>query len=207
MKKYVFFFALLFLLLGCKKGTGTFTVTGTIYDDSFECPLANANVELYGISIGNNQVSMVASGITDNTGKYQFSFPRTRTEKYVFKVTKNDYFTLEEDIYYSTLSLKTDNVRNYTTTAKSWVEIRLNNTNPSPVDHLQFIRQLGKSGCNECCSAGIQHFYGAQNTSLFCVNDGNKAYSIEYAVFGTANTGILQVNTTAFDTTILYLNY
>jgi len=207
MKRIILYTTLFLLALGCEKGAGTFTVTGTIYDDSFESPLANAKIELYGVSVGNNQISMVASGITDNAGKYQLSFPRTRTEKYVLKVIKNGYFTLEEDIYYSSLTLKDDNVRNYTTTAKSWVEIRINNTNPAGSDHLQFIRQLGKANCSECCGSGLQHYYGAQNTSLFCINDGNKPYSIEYAVFGTSNTGVLQVNTTAFDTTVLYLTY
>jgi|LauGreDrversion4_2_1035121.scaffolds.fasta_scaffold26921_4 hypothetical protein len=195
------------LLLGCNKGAGTFTLEGVITDASFNQPLTGATVELYGISSGNNQYALVASAVTGEDGKYAFTFDRTRTEKYTLYVKKNQYFEQELEVYYSQLKLKETNIRNVTTTAKSWVEIKIFNNNAANNDHLQFIRQQGKNGCSECCFSGITHLYGFQDTSIFCINDGNSLYSIEYAVFGTSNTGILGVTTTPFDTTVLNLTY
>jgi hypothetical protein len=150
---------------------------------------------------------MIASAVTGADGKYSFTFDRTRTEKYTLYVKKNLYFEQEEEVYYSQLKLKETNIRNVSTTAKSWVEIKIFNNNAANNDHLQFIRQQGKIGCSECCFSGINHLYGFQDTSIFCINDGNSLYSIEYAVFGTSNTGILGVTTTPFDTTVLNLTY
>jgi len=204
----VFLFSIsIVLLFGCNKGAGTFILEGMITDVSFNQPLAGAAVELYGISGGNNQYTLVASTVTGEDGKYAFTFDRTRTEKYTLYVKKPLYFEQELEVYYSQLKLKETNIRNVSTTAKSWVEIKIFNNNAANNDHLQFIRQQGKSGCSECCFSGITHLYGFQNTSIFCINDGNSLYSIEYGVFGTSNTGIIGVTTTPFDTTVLNLTY
>lgn len=197
----------LLFLFGCNKGAGTFILEGVITDMSFNEPLSGATVELYGIGGNSNQYSMVASTVTGDDGKYAFTFDRTRTEKYTLLVKKPLYFEQELDVYYSQLKLKEINIRNVNITAQSWVEIRIFNNNATNNDHLQFIRQQGKSGCTACCSGDFTHLYGPQDTSIFCINDGNSLYSIEYAVFGTSNTGILGVNTTAFDTTVLNLTY
>jgi hypothetical protein len=197
----------LLLLFRCNKGAGTFTLEGVITDASFNQPLAGAEVSLYGIAAGNNQYAMIASAVTGADGKYSFTFDRTRTEKYTLYVKKNLYFEQEEEVYYSQLKLKETNIRNVSTTAKSWVEIKIFNNNAANNDHLQFLRQQGKTGCSECCFSGTNHLYGFQDTSIFCINDGNSLYSIEYAVFGTSNTGILGVTTTPFDTTVLNLTY
>ena len=201
------FSLVLLLLFGCNKGAGTFTLEGGITDASFNQPLAGAEVSLYGIAAGNNQYAMIASAVTGADGKYSFTFDRTRTEKYTLYVKKNLYFEQEEEVYYSQLKLKETNIRNVSTTAKSWVEIKIFNNNAANNDHLQFLRQQGKTGCSECCFSGTNHLYGFQDTSIFCINDGNSLYSIEYAVFGTSNTGILGVTTTPFDTTVLNLTY
>jgi 5-hydroxyisourate hydrolase-like protein (transthyretin family) len=204
----VFLFSIsIVLLFGCNKGAGTFILEGMITDVSFNQPLAGAAVELYGISGGNNQYALVASTVTGEDGRYSFTFDRTRTEKYTLYVKKPLYFEQELEVYYSQLKLKETNIRNVSTTAKSWVEIKIFNNNAANNDHLQFIRQQGKSGCSECCFSGITHLYGFQNTSIFCINDGNSLYSIEYGVFGTSNTGIIGVTTTPFDTTVLNLTY
>jgi hypothetical protein len=204
----VFLFSIsIVLLFGCNKGAGTFILEGMITDVSFNQPLVGAAVELYGISGGNNQYTLVASTETGEDGKYSFTFDRTRTEKYTLYVKKPLYFEQELEVYYSQLKLKETNIRNVSTTAQSWVEIRIFNNNAANNDHLQFIRQQGKNGCSECCFSGITHLYGFQNTSIFCINDGNSLYSIEYGVFGTSNTGIIGVTTTPFDTTVLNLTY
>ncbi|MEY2666765.1 MAG: hypothetical protein RLZZ384_936, partial [Pseudomonadota bacterium] len=44
-------------------------------------------------------------------------------EKYILRITKENYFPLEETIYFSSLSLNIDNIRDYSTTAKAWVKL------------------------------------------------------------------------------------
>jgi hypothetical protein len=207
--KFLRFVPLLLLvaLLGCKKTAGTFTLEGQLYDDSFNQPLSGATVELYSVYSGTNQLSLVGTYTTGIDGKFHFSFPRTRTEKYILKVTKALYFDQSLDIFYGDLSLDETNTVDVHSSAKSWIKLRIVNTNPSASDHMQFIRQLGKSNCDECCDGGIQHFYGPTDTTIYCINDGNFPYSIEYAVYNTSNTGILSEVTVPFDTTTLYLTY
>lgn len=201
------FSVLILLVFGCNKGPKSLVLEGVITDGSFGAPLSGATVTLYGISASTNQFSAIGTTTTDAQGAYRFEFDRTRTEKYTIKVSKNLYFDLENDLNNSELNLKGPTIRNYTTTAKSWVEIRMLNHNPSMNDHLQYIRQSGKMNCQECCTNDVQHFYGAVDTSIYCINDGNSPYRIEYAVYGTSNSGILEVVTAPFDTTTIYLGY
>ena len=121
-------------------------------------------------------------------------------EKYVLKIAKNNYFDLEKEIYFSELTTSEDNIRNYTTTAKSWVKLTFNNLNPLPTDHLTYIRQAGKYGCSECCSNDNQNIYGAYNGSVYCINDGNTLYSYQYIVVGASNSGVKSITTIPFDT-------
>ncbi|MFM1894690.1 MAG: hypothetical protein RIQ90_1856 [Bacteroidota bacterium] len=202
------FYALLFLFtLGCGKAPKTLLLEGVVTDNSFNVPLSGATVTLYGVSATTNQFSQIGTTTTDAQGYYRFEFERTRTEKYTVKITKPLYFDIENDINNSALNLKGATVRNYATTAKSWAEIRILNHNPSNTDHLQYLRQAGKLNCDECCTNEIKHFYGAADTSLYCINDGNSPYRIEYGVYGTNNSGILEVITAPFDTTTIYLGY
>ncbi|MFM7387840.1 MAG: hypothetical protein ACKO5L_06740, partial [Bacteroidota bacterium] len=101
---------LLVALLGCKKTAGTFQLEGQLYDDSFNQPLSGATVELYSVYSGTNQLSLVGTYTTGLDGKYQFSFPRTRTEKYILKINKTLYFDQSLDIFYSDLSLNETNL-------------------------------------------------------------------------------------------------
>lgn len=205
--KPIFFALTLLFALGCGKNPKQLILEGVITDGSFGTPLAGATVTLYGVSSSTNQFSAIGTTVTDAQGAYRFEFERTRTEKYTLKVNKALYFDLEEDINNSSFNLKGSTIRNYTTTAKAWVEIKMLNHNPSINDHMQYIRQAGKINCDACCSNDTQHFYGAVDTSVYCINDGNSPYRIEYAVYGTNNTGILEANTTPFDTTTIYLGY
>ena len=48
-------------------------------------------------------------------GKYEFTFPREQVERYIIEVQKEGYFSIIEDIYFSSLTLEQDNIRNYST--------------------------------------------------------------------------------------------
>lgn len=192
---------------GCKKGAGTFTIKGIITDETFNIGLSGATIELYKVPVASNNEILVDSKTIGNDGAYEFTFPREQIEKYIIRVNKNLYFPIESLVYYSSLNVGNDNIRNYGTSAKAWVEIRLINNSPSASDHLIYTKQQGLDGCSECCPITEQNFYGAIDTSIYCINKGNTTYSILYQVYGTNNTAIKEAVTIPFDTTQIYLAY
>jgi len=205
--RLVFACSLLFLIFSCKKGAGTFTIKGKITDETFNIGLSGAIIELYKVPVASNNEILVDSKTLTTDGTYSFTFQREQVEKYIIRVNKNLYFPIESFVYYSSLSVENDNIRNYGTKAKSWVELKFLNTSPSSSDHFRYIKQQGLAGCTECCPISEQDYYGALDTSIYCINQGNTIYSIYYWVIGTNNQGLLQANTTPFDTTQIYLSY
>ncbi len=195
------------LLISCSKKKAEFTIKGTVSDATFSNSLQGALVRLYQIPVGSTDEQLIGTYSTDAQGNYSFSFAREKMEKYLMKIEKNLYFSQEEIVYFSELSLEEDYIRNSSTTAMSWAKLTFVNDNPSPSDHLQFIKQNGKANCAECCPITYQDYYGALDTSIYCINDGNTNYSYLYWVLGTSNQGTQNVFTTAFDTVEVVLNY
>jgi hypothetical protein len=203
----MFLLFLIINLFGCKKGAGEFVIKGTITDVTFDTGLNGATIELYKVPVASNNEFLVESKTLGTDGSYSFTVPREKMEKYLIRVNKNLYFPIESSIYYSTLNVESDNIRNFSTNAKSWVELKFLNNNPVPNDHLRYIKQQGYSGCMECCPITEQDYYGAVDTSIYCVNPGNTVYSIYYWIIGSNNQGLLEATTTPFDTTQIYLPY
>ncbi len=191
----------------CKKGTANFTIKGTITDATFSQPLTGASVNLYEVPTGSNTETLVSSMTLGADGAYKFIFPRDKMDKYILRVDKANYFNLEETIYFSSLTIEKDNERDYSTTAKAWVRLRFVNQNPVSTDELDYVKQQGKISCAECCPTAYQYLYGAIDTAIYCINDGNTTYSYYYSVFGTSVQGIKSVTTTAFDTSEILLTY
>ncbi|MFN5845311.1 MAG: hypothetical protein ACK46O_06315 [Flavobacteriia bacterium] len=194
-------------LLSCKKKKVDFVLTGIVTESTFNGNLSGASVKLYQVPVGSVSEELLGSVIVDTDGKYSFTFPRDKMEKYILRISKSGYFDLLKTVYFSELSVSSENIRNYSTTAKSWVKLTFHNLNPLPSDHLTFIKQSGKEGCAECCPETEYSFYGTLDTSIYCINDGNTYYSYFYNVMGTTDQGINGVNTVAFDTTEIVLNY
>jgi len=204
---YSLYVILIFLLFACNKGAGEFSMSGTITDDTFHTSLVGAEIAIYKVPLASNSEQFIGSQLIGSDGKYHFSIPRERMEKYILRITKNLYFPIEKTIYFSELKLKEENVVDLVTWAQSWVELKFINQNPLSADHLQYIKQAGYASCAECCPITEQNFYGALDTSIYCVNKGNTIYSLLYWVLNTPNQGYLEANTTAFVTTQIYLSY
>lgn len=205
--KYWSAILLIVLFSACKKGKGDFTLKGVITDTTFSTPHTGAVVKLYQVPAGTTQEILIGTQTLGSDGSYSFTFPRDKMEKYMVKVTKTNYFSLNETVYFSELTLEEDNVVNFSTTAKSWAKLRFINSNPQPGDVLSYIKQEGKANCSECCTTSETIFYGALDTTIYCINDGNKVYSYFYNVSGTTNQGIKSATTVAFDTVEILLNY
>lgn len=195
-------------LTACKKGKANFVVRGTITDNTFSQSLSGATIKLYETPIGTSELNLIGTTSTDSDGTYSFEFQRNKVDKYTLVLTKTLYFDINSTINFSELTVSEDNIRNYSTTAKSWVKLHFVNASPYSVsDHLKFIKQNGKVSCPECCSSDEHHLYGIVDTSIYCINDGNTEYSYLYWVINTSNSGFRSVTTVAFDTTELLLTY
>ena len=205
--KLVLSIILLGVLLGCDKGAGEFIINGTVTDATFQTGHAGAEISLYKIPLASNNEQFVSSSILGADGKFQFKVPRERLEKYIIRVNKHLYFPIEKEIYFSELKLKEENTYALSTWAQSWVALNFVNQNPLSMDHFQYIKQAGYASCSECCPSTEQNFYGALDTTIYCINKGNTIYSLLYWVLNTPNQGYLEANTGAFDTTQIYLNY
>lgn len=208
MKKIVFLICILSVVISCKKGKADFVLKGIVTDNTFSTNHSGANVNLYQVPAGTSQQELIASSTIGVNGEYSFTFPRDKMDKFILKVTKSGYFDIESDVYFSELTIEEENIKNLSTTAKSWVKLTFLNTNPSPTDQLKYIKQEGKENCAECCTDTEQNYYGALDTSIYCINDGNTNYSYYYwTIQQSTNQGLKTAYTTAFDTTELILNY
>ena len=197
----------LFLVSSCNKGKADFTLKGTITDSTFSSGLSGANVNLYATAAGSLTAYQIATTTLDSEGNFDFTFPRDKVETYYIEIKKDNYFEIYEAIPFADLSVKDDNVRNYATTAKGWVKFHINNSGGQSSDVLEFIREEGKVNCAECCPGGYQYFYGAVDTTFYCVNDANNAYSGYYWVQGGGPSGPVWVLTTPFDTVNVDITY
>ncbi|MFN5634971.1 MAG: hypothetical protein ACK49D_09895 [Flavobacteriia bacterium] len=191
----------------CRKGKADFTLKGVLTDETFNTPHANAQVKLYSVPVATSQMILIGSSTTGPDGSYTFTFPRDKMEKYVLVVTKDNYFEINETIFFSSLSISEDNIRNCGTTAMSWARLIFLNQSPLASDKFRYIKQEGKVDCMECCPATQQEYYGALDTTIYCVNDGNTNYSYYYWVLGTNDQGLKSAFTPAFDTVDIVLNY
>ena len=202
-----FYLLLLICSLSCSKKTSKFTIIGSIRDSSLDEYLSNATVSIYKKIQGNSFETIIGTTSTNSQGHYCFTFDRDKSEKYILKISKDKYFSTEETILFTSLTIEGNNIRNYSTTAKSWVKLHFKNIDAKPEDQLRYMKQEGKVSCDECCPIDYQYIYGSADTSIYCINDGNTNFSYIYAVIGTLNQAIKSIKTIPFDTTEIYLEY
>lgn len=198
---------LTFLLLGlsialfsCKKGRADIVLKGNIYDSTFNTTLSGGTVHLYEIEAGGGQTNLLGSATIASDGSYSFTFPRNPVDKYILEIRKNGYFDQDIDISLKELTIEKDNIRNYSTTAKSWAGLHFTTSGSGSVF---YTRQQGKSGCADCCTSEQVVLTGPMDTIIYCPNDGNTTYSYTYTAGGL--TGLKEVTTVAFDTSFINL--
>lgn len=207
MERLIYFLGMMLITVACHKGTGEFAIKGVVTDETFQTSLEGAVVTLYKVPIGTSDEQFVKSLILDANGSYQFNVTREKMERYIIKVEKPNYFSIEKDLYYSQLSISQDNLCNLGTKAMSWAKIHFKNINPLPSDHFRYIKQEGLAACLSCCPSSTQNFYGPLDTTFYCINNGNTNYSLYYWEMNTSNNGLKSVLTNAFDTTLIEVIY
>lgn len=206
MKVAVALFIAIIGVSSCRKGKAEVTIKGVVSDTSFDLPLSNATIVIHQIESGISD-ELIGQTTTDANGEYSFVFDRDQTESYLVTSSKSNYHDLNESILFSDITVKNDNVYNFSTSAQSWVELNFINTEGEMSDALKYIKQEGRSGCNNCCPNTQQSLNGIIDTTIIYANDGNAIFSYQYFVVGTSNQGLKSTVTVAFDTTTINLIY
>jgi len=191
----------------CSRGVASFTLSGTITDATFSQGHSGAVLTLSKVMITTGEEILMETKTLVADGKYEFKFPREKVEKYIVRVSKPLYFDVEEEVQFSSLTVGTANVRNYSTKAKSWVELRFVNSSVLPTDHFRYIKFQGLENCAECCTAEQVDLYADAYYSRTCINEALSVYSIYYQVMGTTTQNVVEVVSQPFDTTLLLVNY
>lgn len=194
------------VLTSCKKGRADFTLKGFVSDETFGGGVSGATINLYEVEAGGFSTTLIGTA-TLSDGNYSFTFPRNKAESYTVEVLKNQYFILEESVNFSSMTIEEDNIRNFSISAKSWVNLKFINDNPQQTDALKYIKIDGKQDCVECCPKSEQYLNGAIDTTITCINDGNTTYSYNYWVLNTVISGHESIVTIPFDTVDLVLHY
>jgi hypothetical protein len=209
MRLFIFFCVLSFTFSCNKKKELEFSIDGSILDESFSAPLNDASVYILKKPIGGTFVNVkLSSTITDNNGKFSLVFPREKVESYMLVIEKENYFTVEEIVTFSQLSTEKALKLELKTTAKAWAKIRLVNVNPvNSNDILKIIKMQGKDNCPECCTKNEQFFYGALDSTFYCINNGNSNYSFYHWIMNSPEQAQHTFYTPAFDTVEYVLTY
>jgi hypothetical protein len=207
--KNILFISLLFLsLTACKKKELTFSMSGIVTDATLGQKLSGATVRLLQKPAGGGTLKVVGTATMGSDGKFQFKFKREQAEKFFIEITKDNYFDIYEAISYDDFSTEKELTRNYSTTAKSWVKLKFKNVAPSAVsDILRWTKQLGKSNCTTCCDTEQHVILGVTDTTFKYISDGNMPFSYLYNSSNPTSSGIKEINTVAFDTVTLLLEY
>lgn len=199
----------LLFFVSCKKKELNFSIEGSISDLTLNSNLVGAKISIFQLSLGSTSpTEALDEMIVGNDGRYSFIFPREKAEAYLIKIEKENYFSIEETIPFSSFSTEKTLEKNFSTTAKAWVKIRFVNQSPAlSGDILKYIKMNGKSNCSECCSNTEQFLYGVVDSTITCINDGNTNYSFYHWIINTPTQEQHSIYTPAFDTVTYTLAY
>lgn len=188
--------------ISCKKNEFSFVLKGKVEDKSFSSFLNGAEVTLEEVlSPGESSDDILHTTTVNTDGTYELKFSRKKAVKYLLKISKENYFEIEDEISFSDFSTEKPLEKDYSTTAKAWVKLVFINDLPSsPTDEFKYTKQLGKQACSICCPISEQIIYGTENQEVLCVNDGNSMYSYYYLATNPAANGFEEIYTPAFDT-------
>jgi len=204
--KHIFFFIIIILsFYNCQKKQPNFTIKGNVSDNSFQKGLDGATINLYEFEIGSTKPTLVSTYTLTSSGDYNFNFIRNKVEKYLITIEKDNYFSVEKSINFTSLTTNSDYVQDFETTAKSWVKIKFINTNQDLSKTIIYGKDEGKENCDGCCPKTAQTISHSTETSFICTNDGNSQYKL--TTITDQETKSYSIVTSAFDTVDLVITY
>ncbi len=197
---FIILLAIPLFLSSCKKEELSFTLKGTVNDETLNSSISSAKVSIYTFPLGSTLGTKVTTLTTDSQGNFEYELVREKYEKIEIKVEKENYFTNIDVIPFSNLSTENENTFSYSLNAKSWTRFVIYNQQPLQSDELKIFKDSGKEDCDECCANGYSYYYGAADTSVYCPNNGNEYMKFYYWVNGNESNGLDSVYNTPFDT-------
>lgn len=208
MKNILFITVLFLAFTACKKKSLEFEMSGMVSDATFGQKLVGASVTLLQKPAGGGTMKTVGSTTLGEDGKFHFKFKREQAEKFYIQITKANYFDVYEAIAYNSFSTESELVKNFSTTAKSWVKLRFKNVDQTAIsDILKWTKQAGKSDCPTCCENEQHVILGVVDTTFKYISDGNTTFSYLYNATNPTINGLKEVTTVPFDTVAILLEY
>lgn len=204
MKKLLAITALIALSLGCKKKDVAYDITGTVIDGTNgNAALSGVVVQLYSVPAGGS-LTYMSQQTTAADGTYSFHIERERVESYTLVFTKYNFFDHQQSFTYDDASNSSSSAFNATLYSKAWVRLKFVTADAN--SNLSITRYAGKSGCAECCGSTF-NFSGITDTTIYCINNGNSAYSYYWFRDNSTTHGDTSIITPVGDTATLLLNY
>jgi hypothetical protein len=198
----------LFSFASCKKKELDFKFSGNIKDSNSGLNVPNATIKYYTYTLGNNVEALKGEAQTDALGNYEVTIERSKFETLKIKVTKENYFKVDESYSIDDLTTENSNDINYSLSPKSWTKFVLKNGMPASAgDELKIQKVSGKIDCDECCANETTYYNGVVDTIVICPNDGGKSMKIFWWVNGNDMNGEEVINNIPFDTTTVTIAY
>lgn len=199
----------------CNKSPKTFTVNGQVTKKNSNDKLSGVKVYLDSKKIANGVYSSSFSNLafteTNSSGQYSFEIEQGNTEIYRFRVSKNSYFDIEENVSVETLEANETFTKNFELTGESWINLKVNNTMPQGTDDEIDYRyvNIDVTGLDCCDNSTIVGIGAEYSDDKLCRTQSDEWIKLEWVV--KKNGGQIYHTDSiyaAFGQTIIYnLNY
>lgn len=202
------------LIFSCKKEEDeNIIVSGTVVNPQNGSAVAGAKVYLDGkilnSGVYNDNYSEIASATSDASGKFEIKTAYQVASSYRIRTFKNNYFDVSNIVSSESIQKGSTYTANLSILPVGWVKLNINNVVNYADDEIQYRYASTPQSCYECCSNEYLIGIGSYHTTYKCKVVGN-ANSLFYWTVkrnGIINPFNQTLYCTAFDTTVLNINY
>ncbi len=171
------------ILASCKKDEIEFTIEGKVTDKSLNSAQTGGTLKLYKIAAGGGDQTLVESVSPDGSGNYSFTFERDKSEEYLIKFSRDNYFDESKTVFFSELSTNEPYKVNLTTEAVSRINWTIKNVSPfSENDQVTIQKLSGRTDCPTCCANTSYEYSGADVDDILSCTTGGNSYVRFYIV-------------------------
>jgi hypothetical protein len=172
----------------CKKDPKVFTVTGQITKKNTTDKISGARVYLDSKQIidgvYNSNFNNIAHVETNSNGEYSFEVEQSNTELYRFRISKDSYFEIEENVTVGELEANDTYNKDFVLTGESWINLKVKNTMPQSTDDEIDYRytNIDVSGL-DCCDNETTVGIGAEySDDRLCRTQSDEWIRLEWVV-------------------------
>lgn len=191
----------------CKKKTPLeFIIEGQVLDKSFNQAHEGGVVRLFKVPAATTQEILVEQQTITN-GSYKFVFERDRSEKYVIRFSKDNYFDEAHTVFFSQLKVGEVYNLNFGVDAvayMNWVFVDQPPVNANSSVTLQKLN--GRStGAGACPNQQYEYYGGGEPDTLRCAVGGNQY--IKFYIIKLPNVTLDSVFCQAFEQSFYTVNF